>query len=154
MAVRGTDHTCYTVRDMAKSLAFYKDLLGFEIVHERSEVTTGYFRAIIGFPDGVVHAVLLNIPGSDHHLELFQYKHPIGVPQDLTPNNPGSSHIAYHVEDLNAMYQTMHDDMVALGCSFVCDPVYLDQGPNQGGWALYMYDPDGIPIELFQPPSR
>ncbi|PJF25868.1 MAG: bleomycin resistance protein, partial [Phototrophicales bacterium] len=28
--------------------------------------------------------------------------------------------------------------------------IYIDQGPNAGGWALYMKDPDGIPIELFQ----
>jgi len=26
----------------------------------------------------------------------------------------------------------------------------LDEGPNQGGFALYMLDPDGITIELFQ----
>ena len=149
MPITGAHHTCYTVRDMANSLAFYRDLLGFEIVHERPEVTEDYFRAIIGFPDSVVHAVLLKIPGTDHHLELFEYKHPRGTAQNLTPNNPGSSHIAYHVDDLNELYAELH----AAGVSFISEPIYLDKGPNQGGWAVYMYDPDGTPIELFQPPA-
>lgn len=150
MPIVGADHTCYTVKDMKRSLAFYRDLLGFEIIHERPEVTTGYFREIIGFPDSIVHAVLLSIPGSDHKLELFQYLRPAGVEQDLTPNNPGSSHIAYHVDDLVPMYEQLKMD----GCTFISEPVFLDEGPNKGGWALYMYDPDGTPIELFQLPPR
>ena len=150
MGITGAHHTCYTVKEMTRSLAFYKELLGFEIVHERPAVTTEYFRAIIGFPDGVVHAVLLSIPGTDHHLELFQYKIPAGVSQDLSPNNPGSSHIAYFVDDLEALYKKLKGAGVE---GFVSEPVYLDQGPNKGGWALYLMDPDGIPLELFQPPG-
>ncbi|MBZ0290790.1 MAG: VOC family protein, partial [Anaerolineae bacterium] len=72
MAIIGAEHTSYTVRDMAKSLHFYHDLLGFEIIHERPAVTAPYFRAIIGFPDAIVHAVYLRIPGTEHRLELFQ----------------------------------------------------------------------------------
>jgi len=150
MGVIGAHHTCYTVKEMGRSLAFYKDLLGFEIVHERPAVTSEYFRAIIGFPDAVVHAILLTIPGTDHHLELFQYKHPVGVAQDLTPNNPGSSHIAYAIDDLRALYKTLKEAGVE---DFISDPIYLNEGPNKGGWALYLKDPDGIPMELFQLPD-
>ena len=95
MSIVGADHTCYTVSDIKRSLAFYRDLLGFEIIHERPAVTSNYFRKIIGFPDSVVHAVYLRIPGTTHCLELFEYKQPRGTPQNLTPNNPGSSHISY-----------------------------------------------------------
>jgi len=146
----GAYHTCYTVSDMARTLAFYRDLLGFEIINERTAVTSTYFRTIIGFADAVVHAVLMRIPGTEHQLELFQYKHPTGVRQDLTPNNPGSSHIAYHVDDLPALYEKLKAAQV----EFISEPVYLDEGPNVGGWALYMKDPDGIIIELFQPPNK
>ena len=145
--ITGAYHTCYTVSDMVTTLAFYRDLLGFEIINERPEVTSTYFRTIIGFPDAVVYAVLMKIPGTDHVLELFEYKHPVGVKQDMTPNNPGSSHVAYKVDDLKALYQRLKD----AGVDFVTEPVYLDEGPNEGGWALYMKDPDGIIIELFQP---
>src|SRR5574341_720173 len=107
MNIIGAHHTCYTVIDMKRTLAFYHELLGFEIVHERPEVINTYFRTIIGFPDAVIHAVMLKIPGTDHHLELFEYKHPRGIPQNLTPNNPGSSHIAYLVDDLKALYERL-----------------------------------------------
>ncbi len=146
MGIIGADHTSYTVSDMKRSLAFYRDLLGFEIIHERPEVTNNYFRKIVGFPDSVVHAVFMRIPGTTHCLELFEYKHPRGTPQNLTPNNPGSSHISYLVDDLQAFYPRLR----AAGVEFVSEPVYLDEGPNKGGWGLYMKDPDGIIIELFQ----
>jgi catechol 2,3-dioxygenase-like lactoylglutathione lyase family enzyme len=150
MPITGAHHTSYTIGDMERSLAFYRDLLGFEFVHERPEVTESYFRTIVGIPDCVVHAVLMKIPGTDHHLELFEYKHPRGIAQDLKPNNPGSSHIAYFVDDLKALYTRLN----AAGVSFVTEPVYLDLGPNKGGWSLYARDPDGILIELFQTPSE
>lgn len=150
MGIIGADHTSYTVSDMSRSLPFYRDLLGFELVHERPAVTADYFRKIIGFPDAVVHAVLLRIPGTTHCLELFEYKQPRGVRQNLTPNNPGSSHIAYYVDDLVAMFLLLK----AAGADFISEPIYLDEGPNKGGWALYMRDPDGIVIELFQAPPK
>ena len=148
MTIIGAHHTSYTVKDIQVSLAFYRDLLGFEVVNERPQVTNSYFRAIIGYPDAVVYAILMRIPGSDHHLELFQYLQPVGTPQDLEPKNPGSSHIAYKVDDLQAMYPTLKEANVNL----ISEPIYLDEGPNEGGWALYMRDPDGIVIELFQLP--
>ncbi len=147
MNIIGAHHTSYSVSDMAKSLAFYRDLLGFELVNERPAITDSYFRTIVGLPEAVVYGVLMKIPGTNHHLELFEYKTPRGEKQDIShPNNPGSSHIAYLVDDLNALYKRLD----AAGVQFVTPPVYLDAGPNKGGWAAYMKDPDGILIELFQ----
>lgn len=146
MGIIGADHTSYSVSDMARTLHFYRDILGFEVIRERPAVTNAYFRKIVGIPDCVVHAVDLRIPGTTHCLELFEYKHPRGVTQNLKPNNPGSSHIAYYVDDLRPFYAKLKQ----AGVLFISEPVYLDEGPNLGGWALYMTDPDGIVIELFQ----
>jgi catechol 2,3-dioxygenase-like lactoylglutathione lyase family enzyme len=147
-SITGAHHTSYTVGDMARSLAFYRDLLGFNVISDRPEVTNTYFRTIIGFPDGVIHAVMLEIPGTKHYLELFEYKHPRGTPQDMSPNNPNSSHICYLVDDLPPLYERL----VSAGVQFVSPPVEVDAGPNAGGMAVYMKDPDGVVIELFQAP--
>ena len=144
--IEGTYHTSYTVSDMKRSLAFYRDLMGSEVFSERPSVTSTYFRRIVGFPDAKVYAVLLRIPGSAHVLELLEYKHPQGIKQDLTPNNPGSSHIAYIVDNLQSIYERLRK----AGIEFISPPVYLDEGPSKGGWALYLKDPDGIIVELFQ----
>ena len=147
MPITGAHHTSYTVIDMHTTLKFYRDMLGFEVINERPEVTNNYFREIIGFPDAVVHAALLKIPGTDHLLELLEYKNPKGNPQDLTPNNPGSSHICYIVDDLKAITSRL----VEQGVEFISSPVYLDEGPNKGGWSLYLKDPNGIVLEMMQP---
>jgi hypothetical protein len=37
------------------------------------------------------------------------------------------------------------------GTTFVSAPVPITAGPNRGGSGLYLRDPNGILIELFQP---
>ena len=149
MHIIGAEHTCYTVTDLESARIFYCDLLGFEIAHARPRITNRYFRDIIGIPDAIVRDLYLRIPGTDHHLELFVYEHPAGVAMDNRPQNPGSSHIAYIVDDLRALYARLQEQQL-VAIEFISEPVYLDEGPNQGGWALYMRDPNGIIIELFE----
>ena len=150
MKITGADHTSYTVSNLETSLAFYRDLLGFEVLHIRPRITNRYFRDIVGFPDGVIKGAYLAIPGTNHRLELFEYVHPRGTRLDTRNNNPGSSHMALYVDDLVAMY----GELKAKGVQFRSPPVYMDEGPNTGGWAVYMLDPDGISIELFQPAQK
>lgn len=147
MKITGADHTSFTVSNLERSLAFYHDLLGFEILHLRPQITNKYFRDIVGFPDGIIKGAFLAIPGTEHRLELFEYVHPRGSALDVRNNNPGSTHIALNVDDLVPLYETLK----AKGVQFRSPPIYLDEGPNTGGWAVYMLDPDGITIELFQP---
>ena len=146
MKITGADHTSYTVTNLERSLEFYVGLLGFEILWQR-EITNQYFRDIVGFPDGVVKATQLRIPGSTHKLELFEYVTPPGVPADTRTNNPGSSHMALVVDDLPAAYEELR----AKGVRFRSPPIAIDAGANKGSYALYMFDPDGITVELFQP---
>lgn len=147
MAVVGAHHTSYTVSNLPRTVAFYRDLLGFEVVNERPEITLGYWRAVTGFPDAVARDAFIRIPGTDHFLELIEYLHPRGEILNARSNNTGSSHVCYLVDDLQGMYTKLKE----AGVEFISDgPIYLDQGPNKGGWALYMKDPDGIVIELFQ----
>lgn len=146
MKITGADHTSYTVANLERSLEFYVGLLGFEILWQR-EITNQYFRDIVGFPDGVVKAAHLRIPGSTHKLELFEYVTPPGVPADTRTNNPGSSHMALLADNLPAAYE----ELKAKGVRFRSPPVAIDAGANKGSYALYMLDPDGITVELFQP---
>ncbi len=149
MRVTGADHTSFTVSDLDRSLEFYVEILGCEVVWRREDITSRYFRDIVGFPDSVVRGAYLRIPGSDHKLELFEYVNPRGIAADTRTNNPGSSHIAFFVEDLIAAYEELR----ARGGRFRSPPVYIDAGASQGGYAVYMLDPDGITVELFQAPK-
>jgi len=146
MKITGADHTSFSVSNLERSLAFYHDLLGFDIIHIRPNIINKYFRDIIGMPDGVIKGAFLAIPGTTHRLELFEYVNPRGTPLDVLTNNPGSAHMCWYVDDL----RTLYGELVAKEVRFRSPPIYLDEGPNIGGWAVYMLDPDGITIELFQ----
>ncbi|TML70827.1 MAG: hypothetical protein E6G14_04185 [Actinobacteria bacterium] len=142
-------HTGYTVADLDRSVAFYRDLLGCEVIAQQ-EKQGGYLAAIVGYPDAHVRMAHLRVPGTDHVVELFQYLSPAGTPADVQPKNVGASHLCFITDDLAGDYERLH----AAGASFVSPPVEVDTGINTGGYALYLRDPDGITVELFQPPSR
>ncbi len=51
------------------------------------------------------------------------------------------------VDDL----RSCREELSAGGVQFVSEPVTITEGPNQGGLVIYMRDPDGYTLELFQP---
>jgi catechol 2,3-dioxygenase-like lactoylglutathione lyase family enzyme len=144
--IAGAHHTSFTVADLDRSVAFFRDGLGLELLHTR-EIGADYFGRIVGLPGCVVRTALLRVPGG-HHVELFQYLTPPGQPCRPRPCDPGSAHLCLVVEDLDGL----HRELAGLGASFVTDPVLVTAGPNRGGYGLYLRDPNGILIELFQPP--
>src|SRR5262245_63809923 len=147
--ITGAHHTSFTVADLERSLAFFRDHLGLEVVVTR-EVSADYFGRIVGLPGCRLRAALLRIPGSAHHVELFHYLTPPGEPCRPRPCDPGSSHLALLVDDLPALYERLRSADVA----FVSEPVRIEAGPNAGGYGVYLRDPNGVLIELFQPPRR
>jgi catechol 2,3-dioxygenase-like lactoylglutathione lyase family enzyme len=150
-APRTIHHTGFTVGDLDRSLSFYRDLLGLETLAEQ-EKKGGYLAAIVGHGDAHVRMAHLRVPGDGHVVELFEYLAPEGQrPRPLDPADVGTSHLCFVVDDLLALYERLR----AAGIdSFLSPPVEVDTGINRGGRALYLRDPDGIPVELFQPPRR
>lgn len=147
----GIHHTGYTVADLDRSLGFYRDLLGMEVLATQ-EKEGGYLAAIVGYPDAHVRMAHLRMPGSDHVVELFQYLAPTGgTPERIEPRDVGTAHLCFLVDDLQSAYARLRDAGVE---SFVSEPVAVDTGINTGGFGLYLRDPDGIVVELFQPPVR
>jgi catechol 2,3-dioxygenase-like lactoylglutathione lyase family enzyme len=143
----GAHHTSFTVAELDRSLAFFRDRLGLTVLATRA-IDAAYFGQIVGWPGCKVRAALLRIPGSGHLVELFEYQTPPGSPCQAQPWDPGSAHLALLVDDLPALY--LH--LSSQGVAFVSAPVQIDSGPNAGGYGVYLRDPNGILIELFQPP--
>jgi catechol 2,3-dioxygenase-like lactoylglutathione lyase family enzyme len=143
-------HTGYTVSSLEPSVAFYRDFLGCEVIATQ-EKEGGYLAAIVGYPDAHVRMAHLRVPGGEHVIELFEYLAPEGHKTDVEPRNVGSSHLCFVVDDLPELYDRLKESGVD---SFVSPPIEVDTGINRGGYALYLKDPDGITVELFQPPAR
>ena len=151
MSVRGVFHTGLTVSDLDRSLAFYRDLLGLELVSQW-ESSQPYLRTVVGYPDAELRIALLRVPAMDggvsgHHLELLEYRQPRGTRGDPGTCNPGIAHVAFVVADLDATYR----HLVGHGVRFKSPPVEITHGRNTGAKAVYLRDPDDITIELVQP---
>src|SRR5262249_20934154 len=125
-----------------RSLTFYRDLLGFEVVWQRDN-REEYVRQIVGYPTAELRQALLRIPGG-HCLELMDYRGVERAPVDTSPPNPGTAHICFLVEDVQGMY----DELTAAGVRSVSEPVEVPVGPHQGRLCVYLIDPDGFRLEL------
>jgi catechol 2,3-dioxygenase-like lactoylglutathione lyase family enzyme len=147
--VSGIHHTGYTVASLERSLNFYQGLLGCRIIAEQ-EKEGGYLGAIVGYPDARVKMAHLRHPGSAHVIELFEYLTPASEATALEPRNVGNAHLCFVVADLEETYERLREAGVD---SFFSPPVEIDTGVNTGGRGLYLRDPDGIVVELFQPPG-
>lgn len=152
MGVQGIWHFSFTVSDIDRSVAFYADLLGLELV-TRQDQANPYTEKLVAMPGAHLRVAMLRVPGwpagpSRHHLELVEYVSPRGVKADVRTNNVGAPHLAFVVEDIHAEYARLS----AAGVRFKSDPVAIVAGVNTGGWTVYLLDPDDITLEISQPP--
>jgi catechol 2,3-dioxygenase-like lactoylglutathione lyase family enzyme len=149
-------HFSFTVSDLERSIEWYTNVLGLELVH-RQRQENAYTQILVGIPGAVLEIAQFAVPGvpparSTHMLELVEYITPRGRELgDIEANTIGSAHLALLVTDLPARYERM----LALGVRFRNPPVEITEGANAGGMACYFRDPDGITLELLQPsPGR
>ena len=143
------DHTGITVSHLDRSLAFWRDVLGFTLshtAHQKGELAL----EITGVKGAEIKLAVLKAPGG-HKIELLEYLAPADRKQhvDLKPCDVGSVHVALIVDDLDAVLQRI----AAAGWKAAGKPQVLKSGPNAGKRVVYVRDPDGTTIEFMQPPE-
>ena len=155
MSVNAVWHFSFHVADLDRSVDFYSGLLEMILVL-RQEQANAYTSSLVGYSDAHLKIAQLAVPGrwkdsiSTHDLELVEYVNPRIAPQPLERALPGTGHLAFAVDDIDSEY----DRLVSNGVRFVSAPNGIDSGVNKGGGACYFLDPDGITLELVQPPRR
>jgi lactoylglutathione lyase len=80
-------------------------------------------------------------------LEMLEFVTPRRTPLDAQTCNPGAVHLTFTVARLEEVYKTLS----AQGVTFLSEPVQIESGVNRGAWSIYLLDPDGIRLALFQP---
>lgn len=149
MKILSADHTGFTVRNLERSLGFWRDVLGFELSHTPHH--TGKLASeVTGVPGAEIKIAVLK--GYGHKIELLEYVAPNDRKEDvdLRPCDVGHAHIAFVVDDLDGIVQKI----AASGWKPPGSPQTLTAGPNAGKRVVYVRDPDGTTIELMQPPNR
>ena len=145
--ILGVNHTGFTVSNLERSLAFWQDVLGFELSH-RAHHTGDLASEVTGIPGAEILIAVLKGPG--HRIELLEYLAPSSRKRaDLQPCDVGSAHVALTVDNLDAVLHTI----AAHGWLAAGSPQTLKTGPNARLRVVYVRDPDGTIIEFMQPPS-
>ncbi|MCB1744074.1 MAG: VOC family protein [Gammaproteobacteria bacterium] len=142
--ILSTNHTSFTVRDLDRSVAFFRDALGFEVTSKapRDPAAIAHITGVQGA--GVLIAY---VRGPDHSLELIEYTAPPERGQvQSRPCDVGFAHLAFDVDDVDAAIAASR----AHGFEPINPPYVIDKGPNTGARVVYLRDPDGITIEFIE----
>jgi catechol-2,3-dioxygenase len=126
MSIFRLNHAVLYVRDVATSVAFYRDVLGFDYIPNG---------------DGIPGAAFLRAPGStnDHDLGLFQLGNQAGA-SAAGRSTVGLYHLAWEVDtlgDLEELAGKLAAARALVGAS--------DHGTTK---SLYGRDPDGLEFEV------
>lgn len=144
-------HVGINVSNLDRSITFYRNLFGVEplfINDMRGEgLSTG-----AGVPGADLRFCLMKI--QNVILEIIEWKSPQNPVPKVDVPYIGGFHIAFEVEDIQAVYDTLSSQ----GINFIAKPhrfIPEDAAPAMvGATFVYFTDPDGIGLEVYQKRSR
>ena len=139
--VKGYRHTGIICKDIKKSLYFYRDLLGLEIIQDFWD-DSEYINTITSINDANVHMIKLKAEDGTV-IELLDY---VTHPTDLIPQeiyNVGACHVAFQVYDIQIAYDVLTEKNV----EFLSPPVLSSEGIAK---VCFCLDPNNVRIELVE----
>lgn len=156
LLIRGIDHLAVGTHDMAASLRFYVNVLGFSVVMARRthpapdadnplvsdddpDREKASFRRPPGAPqyDDMRHYCL--DAGNDTVFSLFEY--PEGTPTAVRDSVAGLQHIAFHAG--RPEFEKARARLDEAGIEYL-GPLYLGDGHT----SLNLFDPSGLRLEI------
>ena len=139
-------HVGITVRDLEASLAWYERIFGVkpEFVAQGSGPD---LSKAVGVPGADLRFAFLRFGSCV--VELLCYDNDREETYTRSNADVGSAHVCIDVPDLRAAYQ----DLLGKGVEFLAPPLLIDDGPLEGCSFVYVKDPDGITLELFETPA-
>ncbi len=125
MPVRRLNHAVLYVRDLARTVSFYREVLGFEV---RTDVPG--------------RAAFLRAPGSanDHDLGLFQLAPAADNPAADPGTRAGLYHLAWEVGTLA--------DLADIRARLAAAGALVGQSDHRVSKSLYAKDPSGVEFEV------
>ena len=136
MKIQGIDHVGVIVNNLAAAKAFFLDL-GLEVLGEWERVVD----RVIGLDNVKNAAVMLGVPGGQANIELVQFLTPAdeGGIQQLPANTLGIRHIAFAVEDIEAVVASLKEKGTE---------IFSEIQDLEGYKLCYVRGPEGIILEL------
>lgn len=136
--IRGIHHVALNTANLDRMLAFYRDVIGFEVVADVAWKDDAQIDSVVGLKGSAARQIMLR--AGNAYLEPFEYTAPAareGAP--LRPCDRGYTHLCLDVVDIEAE----HARLSQAG-------VHFQRKPGDFGEirAVYGADPDGNIVEI------
>ena len=150
--LRAADHVGLTVPDLDQGVAFFVDVLGFDLVYTHApEHAKGASqeRQFNRHPDTEIVEIAMLTLGT-LNLELFQFAAPDQRQEPPRISDWGGTHLAFYVDDMEAALAHLRDKQVQI----LGSPMPLP-GPEAGDGNMFVFclGPPGVTIELISYPG-
>jgi methylmalonyl-CoA/ethylmalonyl-CoA epimerase len=129
------DHVGIAVPDLDEAIAFYRETFGVVSVHEETNEEQGVRGAMLAVGDGSTRIQLLAPLNEDSTIAKF-----------IGRNGPGVQQVAYTVEDLDAVSQTLRDR----GMRLLYDQPRRGTSDSRVNF-IHPKDARGVLVELVEP---
>lgn len=130
MKLSAVHHVAIIVSDIQSAKDFYVHKLGFEVVRENYREQRNDWKLDLKIGDGA-EAI---------ELEIFAEPNP---PKRVSqPEACGLRHLAFHVEDVEAVAAELAERGIE------CEPIRYDDYTHKK--MTFFFDPDGLPLELHE----
>jgi catechol 2,3-dioxygenase-like lactoylglutathione lyase family enzyme len=139
---RRIHHVGITVGQLDRSLAFYHDLLGLDVIGISDDEDVA---AVVGLPGARARIADLDV-GDGQLIELLEYRSAGSGGRAPGPDTAGGCHLSLQVGDLRAALSRM----AGAGFLPMGEPAELSGGVWQDCTAAYLRDPDGVIVELIE----
>ncbi|MGE0682634.1 MAG: VOC family protein [Candidatus Binatia bacterium] len=135
-------HVGLTVKNLERSVAFYRDVVGMkEETEQMLNVSSKEFDTLTNNPGAKLKVAHLTL--GSFMLQLIEYVDKGGVTLDLHHNNVGSPHLCIYVPNVEGKYkevQQRRDVTITSGLVQIMPTMR----------SFYTEDPDGVPVEFLQ----
>jgi catechol 2,3-dioxygenase-like lactoylglutathione lyase family enzyme len=150
--MNGISHVAIGVRNMERSLKFYRDLLGLEVRYDQMQPIGGMASLYANPQKGQRRAVHLHYGTGESRGFLVLTEMPGGTPGEaIKLDEVGISHFSWWVNDLRGIFEKLK----AGGVKILVPPYETDAGGyGETSGRKYLTclfeDPDGIMVQLDQ----
>ena len=139
-------HTNIVARDWRRLAVFYSEVFGCTPVSRDMDLSGQWLDKVTGIEGARIRGVHLRLPGHGENgptIEIFQYAEQLESLEKL-PNRPGLGHLAFAVEDVEAVKEAV----LEAGGGMVGEVAGIEVTGVGSIEFAYLTDPEGNIIEI------
>ena len=148
LEILGVNNVGLRVADLERSLAFYRDLIGLEVVFVSPRLDDEDMLAVAGVSGGSMRMAALTVPGLGASLNLVEFDGVARTPVTARPQDPGTVHLSLRVRNVDAWCARCW----SAGFAPVADPRRL-LSESRSARIAFVPDPDGFYVEFVETPA-